>query len=57
MRLLHLLPIILIISVVTAALKVEERKDFPKELARTAMSLVAGFAGLAVLVILLGRLV
>ena len=56
MRLLHLLPIIIIVSVVTAALKVDERKDFAKEFARTAGSLLAGFAGLAVLVFVLGRL-
>jgi hypothetical protein len=55
MRLLHLLPVILIIAAVTAALKVDERERFPKELLKTIGSLLGGFAVLAVVIFFLGR--
>ncbi len=55
MRLLHLLPIIVIISAVMAALKADAPREFGREFARTCGSLLAGFAGLAALVLILGR--
>jgi len=55
MRLLHLLPVILIIAAVTAALKVDESKQFAKEFLKTTLSLAGGFAVLGVVIFFLGR--
>ena len=56
LRLLHLLPIIVMISAVTAALRAAEPKGFAKEFVKAAGSLAAGFAGLAVIVFVVSLL-
>lgn len=52
-RLLHLLPIILIIASVTATLRAREKRTFWHEFSKASLSLAAGFAGLAVVVFLM----
>jgi len=56
MRLLHLLPVIVIIAAVTAGLRAEGERGFWKEFAKSGGSLLAGFVGLAVASFLAGRL-
>ncbi len=56
-RLLHLLPIIVVIATVTAALRAAEPKGFKREFLTAGLSLAVGFAGLAVVVFLLGLLI
>jgi len=51
-RLLHLLPIILIIASATAALRAGEKRTFWREFFKASASLAVGFAGLAVVVFL-----
>ncbi|MCD6405165.1 MAG: hypothetical protein J7M19_05025 [Planctomycetes bacterium] len=51
-RLLHLLPIIMIIAAVTAALRAGEPGAFAKEFFKACGSLAAGMAGLGGLVFL-----
>ena len=55
-RLLHLLPIIVIIASVTATLRAGEKRAFWKEFWKAAGSLAAGFVGLAVVVFLASML-
>lgn len=52
-RLLHLLPIILIIALVTAALRADGKRTFRREFFKASASLAVGFAGLAVVVFLM----
>lgn len=52
MRLLHLLPIIMIIACVTAALRAEKPEGFKREFLKASGSLAAGFVGLAIIVLL-----
>jgi len=46
-RLLHLVPITVIIAAVTAALAAHDRKSFPKDFLKAAGWLLALFVGLA----------
>ena len=55
-RLLHLLPIIAIIAAVTATLRSGEPRAFGREFLKAGVSLLAGFAGLALLIFLAGLL-
>ena len=54
LRLLHLLPIIVLISVVTASLRAKEPRGFTREFLKAAASLGVGFVALAALVLLAG---
>ena len=56
-RLLHLLPIIVIIAAVTATLRAAEPKRFRREFVKAGLSLVVGFAALAVIVFVVGLLI
>lgn len=56
-RLLHLLPIIVIIATVTATLRAAGPEAFKREFITAGISLAAAFAGLAVVVFLLGLLI
>jgi len=49
-RLLHLLPITLIIASVTATLRAEEMAAFGREFLKAAVSLAVGFVGLGIVV-------
>ena len=51
-RFLHLLPIIAVVAAVTAGLKVNSGKGFWREFWKSAGSLVAGYAALAVVIFL-----
>ncbi len=55
-RLLHLLPVIVVIALVTAGLKVDERGAFWREFLKSGGSLLAGFVGLAIVVFVAGLL-
>lgn len=52
LRLLYLLPIIVLISAVTASLRAREPRGFWREFLKAAASLGAGFVVLAALVLL-----
>ncbi len=52
----HLVPIVAIIALVTAALKTDEPKALPKEFLKAAAPLAGLFVGLAVLALICGRL-
>ena len=56
MMLLHILPILMVIAAVTAALRAPEKAAFPREFLRAAGSLIAGFGILGAVVFILGRL-
>jgi hypothetical protein len=56
-RFLHLLPIIAVIAAVTAGLKVDGAKGFWREFWRSGGSLLAGYAGLAVVIFLVAHFV
>jgi len=56
MRLLHILPIIVIIAAVTAGLKAEDQKAFRREFLKAGGSLLGGFVGLGLVFFVLGRL-
>lgn len=55
MRLLHLIPVLVIISLVTATLKAAEPKALRREFLRAIASLAGGFALLGVLIYVLGK--
>ncbi len=55
-RLLHLIPIIVIIASVTATLRASEPRAFKREFAKASLSLAGGFTGLGLIVLILSLL-
>ena len=50
MRLVHLVPVIVVIAAVTAGLRMKDEMGFLKEFAKAAGSLIALYVGLAVVI-------
>ncbi len=53
-RLIHLMPIIVIVAAVSAGLKIKDGEGFTKEFLKAGGSLLAGYLALAAIVFLLG---